>query len=110
MLLSGLVTMTALNSRSHLVQRKLFPRDRIGCVTSETAQRLVLAQQSTGGFIEVRRVSGLPTERGPKTVQFPKPTHAALVKLAVFFEDERLTQCGTGAHGAADGHRDRVRA
>lgn len=37
MLFGGLVAMTALDSRGHLVQRKLMTRDRIGCVTSETA-------------------------------------------------------------------------
>ena len=110
MRLSVFVTMTALDSRSHLVQCKLFPQHRIGCVTSETAQALVLADQSAGCFIDVGWVSGVPTERWSKTVEFPKPTHAALVKLAVFLEDEGLTQSGTGSYGPADGHRDRGRA
>src|SRR5580693_5057293 len=100
---SGFMTMTALDSRAHLVQCKLLPRGRIGCVTSETAQRIVLAQQTAGGFIEVSRVTGLLAERRSKGVEFPKPAHAALVKLAVFLEDVGLTQCGTGAHGPADG-------
>jgi hypothetical protein len=104
------VTMTALNSRRHLVQRKLSSRDRIGCMASETAQRLALAHQSASGFIEVGRVSEMPTECGSKTVEFPKPTHATLVKLAVFLKDEGLTQRRTCAHGPANGHRDRGRA
>src|SRR5580704_2677583 len=110
MRLSGFVTMTAPDSGGHLVQRKLFPRDRIGCVTSETAQPLVLAYQSASSFIEAGRVSSLPTERWSKTVELPEPTHAALIKLAVFLEDVGLTQGRTGAHGPADGHRDRGRA
>ena len=110
MRLSGFVTMTALNSRRHLVQRKLFPGNRIGGVASETAQRLALAHQSASGFIEVGRVSEMPTECRSKIVELPKPTHAALVKLAVFLEDEGLTQRRTGAHGPANGHRDRGRA
>ena len=107
---NGFVAMTALDSRGHLVQRKLMPRDRIGSVTSETAHRIALAQQSAGSFIEVGRVGGLLTERWSKTVEFPKPAHAALVKLAVFLEDVGLTEGGTRAHGPADGHRDRGRA
>ena len=55
-------------------------------------------------------MSSLPTKGWSKTVELPEPTHAALVKLAVFLEDVGLTQCGTGAHGPADGHRDRGRA
>jgi hypothetical protein len=52
----------------------------------------------------------MPTKCWSKTVEFSKPTHAALIKLAVFLEDVGLTQGGTGAHSPADGHRDLGRA
>jgi hypothetical protein len=79
-------------------------------VTAETAQTLALAHQPAGGFSEVGRKSGLRTVRWSKTVERSKPTETALVKLAVILEDVGLTQGETGAHGPADGHRDRGRA
>lgn len=79
-------------------------------MTAETAHRMILAQQSPGGFDDAGRVAGLLTDRRAESIEGVKPAQAALIQFAVFLEDEGLTQGGTVAHGGADGHCDGVSA
>src|SRR5581483_240664 len=98
----------ALHAGQQRLERELLSGDRICRVAGHAANLVVVAHTPAYGVSQTCWRDVLAAERWAKPLQLLEPTNPALIPLAIFLQNVRLSDRKTGSDSPANGHRNRV--